>query len=135
MGLVHANTQRRRTLLLLISGALALLIGLLLTGTSAPHSAAAQVSPLSPLPVATPQPNLQPALAATDVPSPLAPADANQSTTTDFRAAADSSPAQTDQRLIPLGAPAQAQPSMILVGALLVGLVVFVVVLVLRRRE
>lgn len=131
MGLLLSATHRHPSVLLILAGLVALLTALLLTGAADPQGVAAQVSPLSPLPVATPQP----ALLATDMPSPLSTAENGQSSSTDVRAAVDTSPAQAERPLIPLGAPAQTQPSMILVGALLVGLVVFVVVILVRRRE
>jgi hypothetical protein len=126
MGIVHVNTHRRRTVLLMISGTLALLTVLVIAWAAAPHNAAAQISPLSPLTVATPVTESQPQTATPDAASP-APSQADN----------DSLPARNmDQPLIPLGEPAQAQPSMILIGALLVGLVVFVIVVaVARRRE
>jgi hypothetical protein len=137
MGNVHSITQSRRAVLLLLSGILALLTVLLLTFAVRSESAEAQISPLSPLPVATSVPENQPQIVATATTSPLPLADNIQSSvaeqsSTEIR---DLNQAASDQQLIPLGEPSEAQPSLILVGALLVGLGLFAfAVLTVRRR-
>ncbi len=139
MGFVDSIAYRR-IVLLLLSGALALLTALLLTVAAQPEAATAQISPLSSLTVATPLPASQPQVIATETPSPLPPpqADSNQSSPADQNLTADRNlnQAETQQPLLPLGEPFQAQVSLILVGALLVGLgLLVIVVLVVRRRE
>ncbi|MBI3957651.1 MAG: hypothetical protein HY328_02490 [Chloroflexi bacterium] len=139
MGFVDSIAYRR-IVLLLLSGALALLTALLLTVAAHPEAAAAQISPLSPLTVATPLPQSQPQVIATDTPSPLPPPQtgSNLSSAADQSSSVDRNlnQAQSEQPLLPLGEPSQTQPSLILVSALLVGLVLLViVVLVARRRE
>ena len=140
MGFVDSSIQRHRIVLLLLSGALALLTALLLTLAAQPEAAAAQISPLSPMPVATPLPQSQPQVIATDTPSPLPPpqADSNFSPAAEQSSSADRTleQAQSEQPLVALGEPTQAQVSLILVGALLLGLgLLVIVVLVVRRRE
>lgn len=140
MGFVSSFPQRHRIVLLLLAGGLALLTALLLTLAAQPETAVAQISPLSPMPVATPLPQSQPQVIATDTPSPLPPpqADSNFSPATDQSSSADRdlNQAQSEQPLVALGEPSQAQVSLILVGALLLGLgLLVIVVLVVRRRE
>ena len=146
MGFVDSSVQRHRIVLLFLAGGLALLIALLLNFATQPEIVAAQISPLSPLPVATPQPVAtllsqgQPQVIQTDTPSPLASPQSNtgQSSATVQNPSANRNFVQSPlgQPLAPLGEPTQAQVSLILVGALLVGLgLLVVVVLVVRRRE
>jgi len=138
MNSVDSTAYSQRTVLLLLCTVLALLTALLITATVRPQVVTAQVSPLSPLPVATPLPQSQPPVAATDAPSPLPrpQADRNRPPATAQSSTGERTPAQakTPQPLIPLGKPARSQPSLFLAGALLAGLVLFVV-LVVRRRE
>lgn len=142
MGFVDSNTQRRRLIYLLIAGGLALLTVLLLALSLNTESASAQISPLSPLMVATPMPEEeplsqdQPQIIQAETPSPLAPpqSDNIQSATSFQNPSADRS--FTQSPLSPLNEPTQAQVSLILVGALLVGLgLLVIVVLLVRRRE
>ncbi len=142
MGFVDSNTQRRRLIYLLIAGGLALLTVLLIALSLNTESASAQISPLSPLMVATPMPDEeplsqdQPQLIQAETPSPLAPPqiDNSQSATSVQNPSADRS--FTQSPLSPLNEPTQAQASLILVGALLVGLgLLVIVVLLVRRRE
>ena len=152
MGFVDSSVQRHRIALLFLAGGLALLIALLLNFATQPEIVAAQISPLSPLPVATPRPVAtpqpvatllsqgQPQVIQTDTPSPLASPQSNtgQSSATVQNPSANRNFVQSPlgQPLAPLGEPTQAQVSLILVGALLVGLgLLVVVVLVVRRRE
>lgn len=136
MGFVDSKRQHHRLILLLLAGGLALLTVLLLNFATQSEIAAAQISPLSPLPVATPLPQGQPQVIPTDTPSPLAPA---QSNTSQSLTAAQNPSANRDfnqSPLAPLGEPTQAPTSLILVGALLIGLgLLVIVVLVVRRRE
>ncbi len=144
MGFVDSNIQRRRRSLvyLLIAGGLALLTVLLLALSIKTETASAQISPLSPLMVATPLPEAeplpqsQPQVIQTETPSPLAPpqSDNSQSSTAAQNPSADRNFNQSP--LSPLNEPTQAQVSLILVGALLVGLgLLVIVVLFVRRRE
>ncbi len=144
MGFVDSNIQRRRRSLvyLLIAGGLALLTVLLLALSIKTETASAQISPLSPLMVATPLPEAeplpqsQPQVIQTETPSPLAPpqSDNSQSSTAAQNPSADRNFNQSP--LSPLNEPTQAQVSLILVGALLVGLgLLVIVVLIVRRRE
>ena len=140
MGFVDFTAYRHRFFLLLCAGTLALLTALLLTLTAQPNAAAAQISPLSPLTVATPPPASQPQVIVTEAssPLPLPQADNNLSSATEQSSSIDRNlvPGQSTQALIPLGEPVQTQTSLILVGLLLVGLVLLVVVvLVARQRE
>lgn len=117
--------QRQPLLLLALSAVAALLASLFLGQPVYPAGPVAQISPLSPLTVATPLPNNQ------SQNSSSAPA---QSQTTP---GGDRNPsAEAGQPIVPLGAPAQASPSLLLMGGLLAGLLLLViVVLVARRRE
>ncbi|HRJ40394.1 MAG: hypothetical protein KJZ86_12550 [Caldilineaceae bacterium] len=135
MGFARFFSYRRSAGLLILTGLLALCTVVLLAPAAHPQAVAAQISPLSPLTVATPLPQSQPQVLPTDTPSPLPPPQAESGPSSS--AAQSSSGERTPQQsLIPLGNPAQVQPSLILVGALLAGLVVLViVVLVARRRE
>lgn len=135
MGSAPSLAHRHLVELLILAGVLALCAGILFGQTAYPRSVVAQISPLSPLAVATPLPAGQPQVLLTDTPSPLQPpqAESSQSSFTAQSSSADPNPSQS---LIPLGSPAEAEPSLILVGALLVGLAALViVVLVARRRE
>ncbi len=125
MSFVEFIPPRQRILLLLLSGTLALLTALLLTLAADPNAAAAQISPLAPLTVATPLSQSQPQVIATDTPSPLPPPQGDR----------NFSQAQSDQPLLPLGDPAQASPSLVLVGALLLGLGLLVIVVLVARRR
>ena len=132
MGSVDYSVQRRRLVLLLLAGGLALLTFLLLTLASPSKTVTAQISPLSPLTVATPLPQA----IATGIPSPLEPpqTDNNQSSTSVQNPAANRDFNQSP--LAALGEPSQTPTSLVLVGALLAGLgLLGIVVLVVRRRE
>lgn len=142
MGFVDSNAQRHRRVLLFIAAGLALLTALLLTLASHNETASAQISPLSPLIAATVQPEevqpeeVQPQVIPDDTPSPLAPPQTDNS---QFSTAPQNPSADRDfnqSPLAPLNEPTQAQVSLILVGALLVGLgLLVVIVLIVRRRE
>jgi len=117
--------QRQPLFLLSLSAVAALLITLFFSQPVYPAGPVAQISPLSPLTVATPLPgNQSQNSSSSPVQSQPNPGgDRNPS----FNGA---------QPTTPLGAPAQASPSLLLMGGLLAGLVVLVlVVLVARRRE
>lgn len=129
MGFVDSNIQPRRLVLLLIAGGLAVLTVLLLALSHNTESASAQISPLSPLMVATPMPEEEP-------PSPLAQPNSEnlQSSTSVQNPSAERNSNQSP--LSPLNEPTQAQVSLILVGVLLLGLgLLVIVVLIVQRRE
>lgn len=137
----HGN----RMFALFLSVLVALAIVAVAGSMSGSRPVSAQVSPLSPLTVATPEPQGesqppvsqppviqsspdQPQILPTDTPSPE---ESQQAT-------GDREPAQPQDSPppIPLGEPLEASPSLILMGALLFGLLLLVVVVfVARGRE
>lgn len=148
MGVDYKIADGYRIFILILCGGLALVTLLFAGALGQSGRASAQISPLSPLTVATPLPQEEsqpPQVIATDTPAappasqppaespgrgPVQPQNIQQSS------AQPETLAQDAQPLIPLGEPSEASPSLILIGALLVGLVLLVVlVLVVRRRE
>ncbi|MFZ1756480.1 MAG: hypothetical protein WBO46_07020 [Caldilineaceae bacterium] len=114
----------------IFSGLLALCITLLIAANGQ-SPAVAQVSPLSPLTVATPVPQNQPQILPTDTPVPTSPLPAG-----DAETVRDPIQPLAETPVAALGEPFQAPPSLILVGGLLVGLgLLIILVLVVRRRE
>lgn len=149
MGVDYKFADGNRIFFLILCGGLALLSVLFAGLLDQSGRASAQISPLSPLTVATPIPQQEsqsPQVVATETPVPFPPPQPPQ--TSPDRGPVQpqhmqqggeqmaSVEPQSEQPVIPLGEPTEASPSLILIGALLVGLVLLVVlVLVVRRRE